>query len=487
MQGLPLVALRISIILSLALFSLTTFSLILFPYGADYGEAPLIDQAMHISTGEQIYKPDFHQPPFTISNYPPLYPLFIAGLRLITNLPWFQLGRIISTLAGLASAIFIGLLTIRATSSRQAGILAGAIFLGHPYVMIWSGLARIDLLALSLSLAGLWLLCRYGATSTLGWMLSVLCLTLSIFTRQTYLLAVPLAGFIGLWAHQRKQAVAFILSLGTLCFLLFGLLQLYTRGGFYQHTVIANVNRFDIHRALQMTNRFTLIWPVASVLSILATIFALKRWLGNPAQVTEGKLSSINLNITLSAYLTGSIITAATVGKVGSDINYFLELIAASAILSVITLFTLPRFKQLVALLLVAQIIWGLIAGFFLYKSSIAPRWQQISRYESLFDQVKSATSEGIVLSDDYLDMVVLSGQSIYYQPFEYGQLYHAGLWNPSSLADQITAQQFPLILIGGDTLSKDCCWPEPLVIAIENSYNILRTEQMIVCKPAGK
>jgi hypothetical protein len=77
------------------------------------------------------------------------------------------------------------------------------------------------------------------------------------------------------------------------------------------------------------------------------------------------------------------------------------------------------------------------------------------------------------VLSDDRLDLVVLSGQPIYYQPFEYQQLNRAGLWDPSDLSASVHNQTFPLIVVGGMDLPKDCCWPAEVSAAIRNGYSI--------------
>jgi hypothetical protein len=88
------------------------------------------------------------------------------------------------------------------------------------------------------------------------------------------------------------------------------------------------------------------------------------------------------------------------------------------------------------------------------------------------------------LLSDDYLDMVVLSGQDIYYQPFEYGQLYQAGLWDPSNFSERIQQKDFPLVVIGGDTINKDCCWVPPLTDSLRISYQMEIKSDVIILTP---
>ena len=52
---------------------------------------------------------------------------------------------------------------------------------------------------------------------------------------------------------------------------------------------------------------------------------------------------------------------------------------------------------------------------------------------DALARQVQAAVIKGPVLADDRLDLVVLAGQAIYYQPFEYTQMYTAGIWDITS------------------------------------------------------
>jgi hypothetical protein len=79
---------------------------------------------------------------------------------------------------------------------------------------------------------------------------------------------------------------------------------------------------------------------------------------------------------------------------------------------------------------------------------------------------------------------VVQAGQPIYYQPFEYGQLYLAGIWDPEPLAQEIKSGLFPLIIIGGNTLEKPCCWPPELIQAIREAYQIEYRSGLVFCTP---
>src|SRR5574341_152314 len=64
-----------------------------FPYSMDYGEAPLVDQAMRLAAGQNIYRADISTPPYTISNYPPLYVGLLAlSIKLFGPASTFAVG-----------------------------------------------------------------------------------------------------------------------------------------------------------------------------------------------------------------------------------------------------------------------------------------------------------------------------------------------------------------------------------------------------------
>ena len=488
MNNLVTAATRVCMLLSLSLFALIGLSLALFPYGADYGEAPLMDQARRILAGESIYKADLSQPPYTISNYPPVYPLLVAGLRQATGLGWFQAGRAISLTAALVSSALIGLLAVQAGAKRAAGLLAAALFLGHPYVALWSGLARVDLLALAFSLAGLWIVIAHPHSGR--WLAAaVLLLTLSVFTRQTFLLAAPVTALAWLWGHNRKQALFFALGLGWLCASCFLAINIATQGGFYQNIVLANVNQYEVSRTLAMLQQLAVIWLPALLLGALAAGRAIYAWVRSLAGQPRAGLRPLSPAVGLAVYAVLALAAALTVGKVGSDINYFLELISACAILAAALASNVAqqpaRWGRLIPAILTVQMLWAVISGIFLYQATAARRWAQIDTYHSLYAQVVEASQKGQVLSDDYLDLVFLAGQPITYQPFEYGQLYHAGLWDPAAFAEQIGSGQISLILISGDTLEKECCWPPALIRSIESHFQMFQQPGYLLCKPA--
>src|SRR5688572_7973315 len=91
------------------------------PFPLAYGEAPLVDQAMRLVSGQNIYRADLSSPPYTISNYPPLYVTLLAvGVKLFGPAGAFFFGRIISAISAWAAAIFLVFIVYSQTRDRIA-------------------------------------------------------------------------------------------------------------------------------------------------------------------------------------------------------------------------------------------------------------------------------------------------------------------------------------------------------------------------------
>ena len=108
------------------IFTLHALLATTFAYPLDYGEAPLVDQARRLSAGENIYSPDLSAPPYTVTNYPPLYILLLSPF--VESAP-FQVGRLISVLAAVGTAVLLGHIIYIFSQNRLAALATGASFL----------------------------------------------------------------------------------------------------------------------------------------------------------------------------------------------------------------------------------------------------------------------------------------------------------------------------------------------------------------------
>jgi hypothetical protein len=470
--------LLIFLFVTTAVFALHALLAVLHPYPLDYGEAPLVDQAMRLAAGQTIYRPDLSSPPYTISNYPPLYVLSLV--------PWVKLfgptlvaGRLVSILCALASALFLSRIVYHIPSflsqDRVAGMTAGLFFLAFPYVVGWSKLARVDLLALAFSTAGLYAIVRWPATRR-GLIVSALLLVAAIYTRQSYVLAAPLAAFAWLWTQDRRRAIALLILVGGLSLILFLALNILTSGGFFYNIVTANVNEFKIDSMERWLRDLAGTTPLLLVLGAVFLFLGFR-------QVKSWSL--------LAPYLIGACLSALTIGKIGSNVNYLLELSAAlSLVAGALVAWSRERPWLRAALLALLALQTGLLMRITLRDPVEALKWRttQPKRYFKDLEWLVE-TAETPVLADEFMGMLTLQKRPLYIQPFEVTQLADAGLWDQTPLLESIRRQEFAAILIHhfmGYPVYQER-WTSEMLSAIMDSY--VATDflaETVVYRPRG-
>ncbi len=448
------VALKVFLAVAAIIFVIHAGMALSHRYPLDYGEAPLVNHARRLIRGQNIYQPTLDEPPYLIANYPPLYIIAIAPFVALCG-PNFWAGRAISIACALATAFFLSRIVTLHTAypqKRRIALVTGGLFLAIPYVVGWSSLARVDLLALALSAGALYTVSREPTPATWREMLpTALLLIAAAYTRQSYGLAAPLAAFVWLW-HRQGWASAFKLAAlvggGGLVLLL--LLTLITQGGFLFHIVTANVNPFEWETVAHYWRELR---DIAPLMLIVAGAYVALGF--TPLQPQAWPL--------LTPYLLGALVAAVTIGKVGSNINYLLELSAALSLVMGDLLETWrapvdaaqsptssqgwrPYLHAGVSFLIIIQ-LGGLMQASLRgpaqsLKSYIRPK-ANLENLEQLVEH-----GEGPVLADEYMGMLTLQDRALYMQPFEITQLANAGMWDQTKLLEDIHEQKFSLIMI---------------------------------------
>ncbi|MBN2047533.1 MAG: glycosyltransferase family 39 protein [Anaerolineaceae bacterium] len=432
--------------LAVTIFLTHSLVTLLHPYSMDYGEGPLLDQAVRIHEGQPIYDPNLDQAPYTVTNYPPVYVGLLSLFNSAEHASLFS-GRLLSTLSTLAAAYFLFEIVRSQTRDWFAGLVSAMLFLAHPYVIQWGSLMRIDMLALAFSLGGLMVIVRAPNQARAIWITAVL-LTAAAYTRQSALLAAPLAAFVWLLFHDWKKALR--LAVITFAFVagLLVMFNLLTRGGFFKHIVTANVNTFNWDTVNRYVDEFSsLYW----ILSLVGVVFLVAGWKAAPAWRFA------------APYLVGAALTAVTVGKIGSNVNYLLELVAALALVSGLALAWLrssvkqflpvlneASYRNLASALLLLLVVFQFRS---MFSQSLAnpvsgTKFRVLSAEQLGIFSDSIQKDEGTVLVDEYMAMLPANGKSIYLQPFEMTQLANAGIWDQSALVRQIEDKEFSQIVI---------------------------------------
>lgn len=406
-----------------------------FPYPLDYGEGPILDQVVRLARSENIYRSDVSSPPYTISNYPPLFHLIQIPFTWIFG-PAFWYGRVISLLSALAAALFIGLTVYTVTNDRIAAVISGLLLFSFPHLLQWSAFNRVDTLALAFSLAGLFSIVRWPVQRR-GLILGVVLFTAAVYTKQSYGLVGPATALVWLlYGRHYRQAIRFALWLGGICLALFLILNWATGGGFWFNIITANANAVSHIGIMTFVTGFF----INGWLFILGAIgfLVVERW-WYPTR-------SWPLVLPFTLFAAATLFLA---GKAGASVNYLYEPVAALCLAAGAVLAWPKRNYVLksAAVLLFALQVNGLVNWSRLdYIPFVMTKVYAASEVAQLAQIVRDAPAP--TLSDEYMGLTPLAGQALYFQPFEFSQLQYANLWDQTPLIAAIQRKEFSVILL---------------------------------------
>lgn len=474
----------------------------------DYGEGPLLNQEVLLYHGHNIYTLG-NTPPFSFGNYPPVFPLVAS---LLMHLPAIGVsllaGRLTSSLAIMGSGLVVGLIVLQTTRQVLPAVLAAGILFTFSQIHDWGPYNRVDSLALFWDCCTVFVALRYAGTRKAWWVLPFALLT--VYTRQSNVDG-PLAAFAYLLWRDWRRCLAIGAAFAAAVLAAFVGLQIWSHGAFYLDTVVFNENawnwgtvvsnwagwargegRIPLRLAIAgaaagLFGRGRLIWPV---------------WLG------------------------ASIALFATIGKVGSSINYFFPMEAAVAAAAGIFVAQFRVwFRRAIFPLWPLELV--LPAFLFMYVHGAAPAWvptrlpllQRLEQAAGPYTMSRSPTAgaaraasarwqqdarlrrEGLavprptlvtpgatrqmvsflrgipgpVLSLDFPRAeVVQAGKRMQWQPFEYGVAYQDGSWSPQAFVAAIDDRYYGAVLFQsfGRFASYDGGFAAPVEEAIVANYS---------------
>lgn len=436
-----------------------------YPYPLEYGEGPVLEQAVRLAHGETIYLNSFALPPWRVTLEPPAFQL--AQALFVAGNPAFGPGRAISIASAIACAVLVALIVHRLTDDWLAAALSGLILFAFPHLALWSLLNRADTLALALSLAGL--------NVTLRWMrhwwgigLAAALFVASIFTQPAYALAAPATAFVWLFWSQRlrPQAVVLIGLVTAASLALFLALNLATGGGFALNVFVAGSGTFESFRIIGLLIN---LFVHAAFIFIGGFIFLILE------RSTERKRAWPFV----LPYVAFSLLATLTAGNAGSNVNDMYQIVAAACVLtgSAIAWVSANAWLRVAALIVVAFQLadlrdWTQES----YLGVAAERMTQPRELAALSAQVRQ--SMGDVLADEYMGLLPINSKRIYLQPAEFTQLQAQGLWSDALLIEQINRRQFPMIALyepvssGAEPLIVQR-WPKSVRDAIYANYEL--------------
>lgn len=468
-------------------------SAIVFPFGLDYGEGSVWQQA-RLLLGPEMSS-DLSHPPFVVFNYTPLLPLLVRGFGAL-GMDELYGGRMVALLALTTVCVLLGAITYRSLRDRLSwqdrfiGAFTSALVpLTFQPVQQWSYQMRSDMLAAALGTIGIYL--AVGARGRVGVLCAaVLCFVLGVYTKQTELSAPAAALLVCAFIDFRATmiAAAFGLMVGGAAFLF---LQIETHGGFWRHAFTYNVNRFQWrHVAGQFRDR------LPDTAGLLATLLALGfLWHGEFGahwrRLHDLRLrlrSSIEARtlITILAWLTFSTLMLITAGKHGASSNYFVEwLCVCSLPIGMATGFIWSRsFAKTPWMRFAALLIPALIA----VQAVDRPIWVNdrtedrsgLAAREKIVDLVRA--SDKPIVSED-LSLLMRADRTAPIEPSTLSEAAAVGTWNPEPFMDLVQHRAFGFFV----TETPDArLTPEMFRVVEENYPNVEPVGPYLIRRPAN-
>ncbi len=285
------------------------------PIALEVGEPFIVSAAWYSGTGGSLYAP-IDGMPFLHNNYHPLAQWMVAPILAMTG-PSFVPMRVLTALAAAGIAVIVGVLVARNTGSRGAGAISAGMLFSVGFVFPWLCLGRVDALATFFSCLAM----AVGAGRPRSWWWLIPA-WLAFATKQT-----AIAGASALIVHawcfgDRRRVVYQALTFGVGAVAIVGLFSLLTRGESFRHAIVYNAEH----------DRGTF-WPTD--LPPLALLWALgPTFVLALVALVAPRLRSLARSPYLIWFGLSFALALVFVRKSGSHVHYFLESVAALAVLA---------------------------------------------------------------------------------------------------------------------------------------------------------
>jgi len=443
---------------------------IAYPYTIDTGgEGFILNQAYLLNLGYQPYC-DISVPPYIVASYPPIYPSLCAGIIYLSG-PTYVVGRTISFLSTLLTAVLIYKITREASRSGVLAAFASLLFLSSGPVLYWGHLFRVDSLGLMFSIVGIYLIFRHNESKKL--FLSIPFFLLALYTKQL-LIAAPIATLIFLSIQDWRLALKYGTILALIGGLVFMGINLATGGQFFQHIFTYNIQSYSLGRTISAysTIFLTHILPIGIAGAFVAYSFSSKK---RTIDLLRTKTSLIVI------YFITAAITALSVGQIGSNVNHFLELLAVSCILMGIGLSRIIPFignrRTVLAaatILLTFQLVVLLAINMRIFDES--PSEKDMADSKQISSYIRNAN--GAVLAEDG-GLLVLNDKDVMFEPFVFTQLSNGGLWDQTSFLCELSNREFSLVVLSFNVSDEDAAsqterFTDDMIEQIRDNYYLV-------------
>jgi hypothetical protein len=427
------------------------------PFSKDYGEGCVL-ALVQLLAERGTYFESGRDYPFVHGIYPPLFILLnVPGYHLLGPSLWFP--RLLSILSALGLVAVLAALLLRRTGQRPLAWACALLFVAPWFVQSWVPLARVDLTACLLSLAGLLLFESVGERTDRLRHLPWLVFVLAFLTKQSALLApAAVLAALALDPARRPALRSCLASFGGLMALLFGGLVAATRGEAWRH--LFPYTAAAEYLPGQMWTAY------ADFLILCAPLLALI----GVALVTGGTAWRRGHDLTYVVYWALGWASLVTMSKAGAAQNYYLEPYAATLCLAGIGLARLRVWRPAAFRAWPAYLLAAAAAASFWDRgrAALPLPLRNPSRafdYVSVDEEVRR--TEGPILSEN-LSVLVLNRKPVLVEPFGLRLISGGGYWSADRVVADCRRGHFALVVFEhrlGEIPGMQACLDERYVL----------------------
>jgi len=406
-----------------------------FPYSVNLGE-PALAQTIHRFAQGIIPYRVLDGPPYSLVPYGPVYLILSTAVGWFVP-PFFAGPRIVTLAATLLISLLVYLILRRSGAGRPAAAVPALLFLALPYILRWGIQVNVDMSGVFWEVLALYLFYRHiqgGFASRRLWGLGLLCVTLGFFTKSSCMAAGASFFFFLLFGRRWKDALRYALVQGAVLLSVYGILNLLTRGQYFFHTTYEIGKRLFFYQHIGVYWGQT--WENQGFLCVIAALTLLLPWV-------RRRFTLFYLYLFFSTLLTYSL------GKQGSDTNYFLGFCASSVIALGLFMLCLPeRFKRVLTAVIAGALLWQFLAyvpvSADLFK---AGEWFEKKRKfnDALVQKIREVP--GPVISWD-MSLLLAAGKEVYFEPFPMAQMGYSGVWDQSIILEELRQHKISMALL---------------------------------------
>lgn len=392
-----------------------------------------------LANGGGIYF-DLNRYPYTVSPYGPIF--YTVSGYLHRGLPPYLGGRMLS-FAALLVAVWLCWLALgyftRGPYARAAGAILAA---STSNLLTWGTVGQVDMLAACFSLAAFTVFLEYRERRQVRALVFAGALViLAVLTKQTSLAAGAAIG-LTLLVEDRKRAAWWILGTAAVGAAILGALNIVTHGHYYDDAIVANIVPFRMSLLkLRQHAGYLLLTGSGVLLVACAGLWKLSR-----------RVAPLYLYAALAL-----CIWALTAPKIGSDLNYQLEMMLALCMCAGSALDQLGFFTSLFSArrtwvtLLQLPLLLHVVLNVTLTARTIAERalLEPFKRHET--EALKPFVDRpGRILSVQYDSLVYFRGR-MDVEPYIYSLLVQAGRTDPAPLLRDLQEKRLPAVILSED------------------------------------